>query len=62
MYPDPSRTDCLIVLLDDILAEKLTLTDQKIANLRRIEATAKRMADGIERQKRDAQRREAIDA
>jgi hypothetical protein len=46
----PTRTEIVLALLDDVLAEKYGAT--KYANLRLIERTAKRMADGIEQRDR----------
>lgn len=52
-----NRTEFVLMLLDDILAERFG--GFKVSNLRRIERTAKRMADGIEQRERDEAKRSA---
>ena len=47
-----SRTEIVLTLLDDVLAEKFG--GNKLENLRRIERAAKRMADRIEHRERGA--------
>jgi hypothetical protein len=46
----PSRKEIVLAVLDDLLGEQFNRN--KLADLREIEQTAKRMADGIERRQK----------